>query len=100
MSATIDYERYIIPDHLIDEAVRVFMAALAEIGKQATLAAPVPGGYPFFWGAPGADEYRASTIARLAVGVEPLPDFETFYAYSTTVTRWMEDNKKEANTTD
>lgn len=100
MSATIDYERYIMPDHLIDEAHRVFMAALAEIGKKAELAGLEVQGRPIFWGTPGIDEYRASTIARLAVGVEPLPDFETFYVYSTTVVRWMEDNKKEANTTD
>lgn len=100
MSATVDYERYIMPDHLIDEAHRVFMAALAEIGKKAELAGLEVQGRPIFWGTPGIDEYRASTIARLAVGVEPLPDFETFYVYSTTVVRWMEDNKKEANTTD
>lgn len=100
MSATIDYERYIMPDHLIEEAHRVFMAALAEIGKKARLAGLEVQGRPIFWGTPGIDEYRASTIARLAVGVEPLPDFETFYVYSTTVVRWMEDNKKEANTTD
>lgn len=100
MSATIDYERYAIPDHLAEEAHRVFVAALAEIGKEARLIELEVQGHPSFRGTPGIDEYRASTIARLAVGVEPLPDFETFYAYSTTVTRWMEDNKKEANTTD
>lgn len=37
MSATIDYERYAIPDHLAEEAIRVFTAALAEIGKEARL---------------------------------------------------------------
>lgn len=100
MSATIDYERYAIPDHLAEEAYRVFMAALAEIGKKAELAGLEVQGHPIFWGTPGIDEYRASTIARLAVGVEPLPDFEMFYVYSTTVVRWMDDNKKEANTTD
>lgn len=100
MSATIDYERYAIPDHLAEEAHRVFVAALAEIGKEARLIELEVQGHPSFRGTPGIDEYRASTIARLAVGVEPLPDFETFYVYSSTVVRWMEDNKKEANATD
>lgn len=77
--------RYAIPDHLAEEAHRVFMAALAEIGKKAELTGLEVQGHPIFWGTPGIDEYRASTIARLAVGVEPLPDFETFYVYSTTV---------------
>lgn len=75
------FDRYVIPAELVEQAQSVFTAALHEIGINIGAPDGWENGRPWWFGAPDQATYRASTIARMSVGMEPLPDFETFIAY-------------------
>ncbi len=76
-----EFERYLIPTELAPQVLAVFVAALLEIGVDIGDPDGWQNGQPWWWGAPNDATYRASTIARVSAGLEPLPDFKTFVAY-------------------